>query len=91
MTCLVIRYNFGTTEGEISGERLRKRRSAKYLGFLSSLLEAMQCKALTAASGPLAEERVIYLALELDHGNTSREEPTCLTILKHSSTRSRCT
>jgi hypothetical protein len=26
-----IRYNFGTTEGEISGERIRKRRSTKHL------------------------------------------------------------
>ena len=35
----VVRYNFGTTEGEISGERIRKRRSAKHLEFLPSLLE----------------------------------------------------
>ena len=34
-----IRYNFGTTEGEISGERTHKRRSAKHLEFLPSLLE----------------------------------------------------
>ncbi len=34
-----IRYNFGTTEGEISGERIRKRRSAKHLEVLFSLLE----------------------------------------------------
>jgi hypothetical protein len=34
-----VRYNFGTTEGEISGERTRKRRSAKHLGFLPSFLE----------------------------------------------------
>jgi hypothetical protein len=35
----VIRYNFGTTGGEISGERTCKRRSAKHLEFLPSLLE----------------------------------------------------
>ena len=29
-----VRYNFGTTEGEISGERSRKRRPAKHLDFL---------------------------------------------------------
>ncbi len=34
-----IRYNFGTTKGEISGERPCKRRSAKHLEFLPSLLE----------------------------------------------------
>ena len=34
-----IRYNFGTTEGEISGERTCKRRSAKHLEVLPSLLE----------------------------------------------------
>jgi hypothetical protein len=34
-----IRYNFGTTGGEISGERACKRRSAKHLEFLPSLLE----------------------------------------------------
>ena len=34
-----IRYNFGTTEAEISGERIRKGRSARHLEFLSSLLE----------------------------------------------------
>jgi hypothetical protein len=34
-----IRYKFGTTEGKISGERTRKRRSAKHLEFLPSLLE----------------------------------------------------
>ncbi len=34
-----IRYNFGTTEAEISGERIRKGRSAKHLEFLPSLLE----------------------------------------------------
>jgi hypothetical protein len=34
-----IRYNFGTTEGKISGERACKRRSAKHLEFLPSLLE----------------------------------------------------
>src|SRR6266436_8703333 len=34
-----IRYNFGTTGGEISGERACKRRSAKHLQFVPSLLE----------------------------------------------------
>jgi hypothetical protein len=34
-----IRYNFGTTGGEISGERACKRRSAKHLEFLPSLFE----------------------------------------------------
>jgi hypothetical protein len=34
-----VRYNLGTTEGEISGERTCKRRSAKHLEFLPSLLE----------------------------------------------------
>ena|SRR5487761_4076 len=34
-----LRYNFCTTEDEISGERIRKRRSAKHLDFLPSLLE----------------------------------------------------
>jgi hypothetical protein len=34
-----IRYNFGTTEGMISGESTRKRRSAKHLGIVPSLLE----------------------------------------------------
>ena len=34
-----IRYNFGATEGEISGERTCKRRSAKHLEVLPSLLE----------------------------------------------------
>jgi hypothetical protein len=34
-----IRYNFGTTGDEISGEKACKRRSAKPLGFLPSLLE----------------------------------------------------
>jgi hypothetical protein len=34
-----VRYNFGTTEGEISGELTRKRRSAKHLDFLPSWLE----------------------------------------------------
>jgi hypothetical protein len=33
------RYNFGATEGEISGERIRKRRPAKHLDFLPPLLE----------------------------------------------------
>ncbi len=33
------RYNFGTTEGEISGEITRKRRSAKHLEFSPALLE----------------------------------------------------
>jgi hypothetical protein len=32
-------HNLGTTEGEISGERTCKRRSAKHLEFLPSLLE----------------------------------------------------
>ena len=47
----VVRYNFGTTEGEISGESVRKRRSAKHLEFLPSLLEGAQYKTLSAASG----------------------------------------
>jgi hypothetical protein len=34
-----IRYNFGTTGGEISGEKACKRRSAKHLEFVPSLLE----------------------------------------------------
>jgi hypothetical protein len=34
-----VRYNFGTIKGEISGERTCKRRSAKHLEFLPSLLE----------------------------------------------------
>jgi hypothetical protein len=34
-----IRYNFGTIKGEISGERIRKRRSAKHFDFLPPLLE----------------------------------------------------
>jgi len=34
-----IRYSFGTTGGEISGERACKRRSAKHLEFLPSLFE----------------------------------------------------
>jgi hypothetical protein len=33
------RYKFGTTEGKISGERACKRRPAKHLDFLLSLLE----------------------------------------------------
>jgi hypothetical protein len=39
VACGGIRYNFGTTKGEISGERPCKRRSAKHLEFLPSLLE----------------------------------------------------
>src|ERR1700674_5291996 len=34
-----VRYNFGTTGGEVAGERTCKRRSAKHLEFLPSLLE----------------------------------------------------
>ena len=34
-----VRYNVGTIGGEISGERTCKRRSAKHLEFLPSLLE----------------------------------------------------
>jgi hypothetical protein len=34
-----VRYNFGTTGGEILGERTCKRLSAKHLEFLPSLLE----------------------------------------------------
>jgi len=42
-----IRYNFGTTEGEISGERAGKRRSAKHLEFLPSLLEGRRSTGTT--------------------------------------------
>jgi hypothetical protein len=42
-----IRYNWG----EISEERTCKRRSAKHLEVLPSLLEGARCKNLSTASG----------------------------------------
>jgi hypothetical protein len=39
VACGEIRYYFGTTKGEISGERPCKRRSEKHLEFLPFLLE----------------------------------------------------
>ncbi len=42
VTAKQIRYNFGSTGGEISGERTCKRRSAKHLEFVPSLFEGIR-------------------------------------------------
>ena len=57
-----IRYNFGTTGGEISGERACKRRSAKHLEFLPSLLEGR--RSIQLSYGASLATHLILLELQ---------------------------
>lgn len=65
------RYNIGTTEGEISGERTHKRRSAKQLDFLPSLFRAGVPKTLfqTPPRAPLNFAVVLAHILDPQIGN----------------------
>ena len=58
------RYMFGITEGEISGERTHKRRSAKHLGILPSLLEARRSILYEIEDAP-RRTAVLFVAEEL--------------------------
>jgi hypothetical protein len=60
-----IRYNFGTTGGEISGERACKRRSAKHLEFLPSLLEGRRSIQLSYGRGADLDSRTLKGPLTL--------------------------
>ena len=71
-----VRYNLGTTEGEISGERTRKRRSTKHLRFLRFFFEGRCSIQLSygrtddrSDSKPLLDFVSTYL--ELDHARAS--------------------
>jgi len=59
-----IRYNFGTTGGEISGERACKRRSAKHLEFLPSLLEGRRSIQLSYGRSRSIDSKPIILCAD---------------------------